>query len=445
VAPVDNLVSSQLRLVTSTFVTKRTVLLLALAATTGVPVLAACGAAERQAPLPPSAAGPNTIAESPQGSVSGASGARGYAPQTADGAAAPTSATVGANVTPTPSDTTGGLLTRPGYVPGVAGDLSLPAGNYRAGARAPWGILLNDRPQPAPAPAPVTHGPGNGGDQGNLPKPGPDHGSGSGSGVTILADPAKTPAAPDVAKSAEPDLPAAPATATATATATDHSPAGATQPAGISFASLLAQLPPMPEPDATHSPQPPDGPRPGHHHHTATSPESAPPTPEPTLLPTAGPQLPAPTATPSPTPRPLTTPSPTPTPTHPPVLNLPRAVGWHLDGLALSNAAPKPSGKGGSAAFRKALHASRQARPDGARPSAGALRRWSASLRKAAALAPDGGTKRELSTLARYAAQLAGTPAPARAGLQPQQPGAIAAASDLRATLPRRFGVNLLG
>jgi hypothetical protein len=121
------------------------------------------------------------------------------------------------------------------------------------------------------------------------------------------------------------------------------------------------------------------------------------------------------------------------------------ANGWHIDGLSLSSSTPAATGKGGSAAFRKALRASLQQRPGAARPGPAALRRWSASLQKAAALAPDARIKQQLRVLARYADQLASTPAAKRAAIQPQHRPALAAAAALRGALPQRFGVNLLG
>jgi hypothetical protein len=121
------------------------------------------------------------------------------------------------------------------------------------------------------------------------------------------------------------------------------------------------------------------------------------------------------------------------------------ASGWHLDGLVLGSVAPPPSGHGGSPAFRQALRASLRDRPVGARPGTAALRRWSASLKKAAAVAPDAQTRKQLRIIARYAAELSRTPAPERAGLQSKRPGVVDAAAALRVTLPRRFGVSLLG
>jgi hypothetical protein len=121
------------------------------------------------------------------------------------------------------------------------------------------------------------------------------------------------------------------------------------------------------------------------------------------------------------------------------------AKGWHIDGLSLSSSAPAATGKGGSPAFRKALKASLRQRPDSARPGPAELRRWAASLQKAASLAPDARTKQQLRVLAHYANELASTPAAKRASIQPKHRPALDAATALRAAMPRRFGVDLLG
>jgi hypothetical protein len=433
-------------------VTKRTLLLLALAATTGVPALAACGASERQAPLPPSAAGSNAVGSLPPGTTGGYSG-----PQDTGGRQIPTSGSVGANVTPAPSDSTGGLRTRPGYVPGPAGTTTLPSDSYRVGTRAPWGILLDDRPDPAPAPVPQVRN--------HRDTPPRD----AGDGVLILADkqPALArvrPAGPD---RTFPELDGTPPglDRTPPGQATKDDPSSQTVgetpdvASNLSFPALLAVLPPPISPDPANQAENRSGDHKASKHHPTAGTDDVRPTsadpaapgeatattttttdlslPQPGLPAGAVPApIPPTTTLPSPAP-----PSPAPQPAQPAI---PTGTGWHLDGLSLSNVAPQASGKNGSAAFRKALRASLQARPAMADPGAAELGRWSASLQKAATVAPDARTKQQLRTLSRYAAELARTPAPERAALQAKRPGAIHAASVLRAALPGRFGVSLL-
>jgi hypothetical protein len=163
--------------------------------------------------------------------------------------------------------------------------------------------------------------------------------------------------------------------------------------------------------------------------------------PTPTQTQTAAP---TPTATPTSTATGTDSPATTAQPSTPASAAAPAATGWHIDGLALQNAAPDPTGKGGSAKFRKALRAALSARPDADRPSPAALRQWSTALQKAASLAPDARTKAQLRMLSRYTRELAGTAGPKRTALQATRPGALAAASSLRASLPQRFGVALL-
>ncbi|HSP39600.1 MAG TPA: hypothetical protein VLR26_17820 [Frankiaceae bacterium] len=504
--------------------TKRTVLLLALAATTGAPALAACSNAERQAPLPPSAAGP--ALGTPGGQVpvepSTSRGDGGASvPLTADGRPVPTSGTAGANITPGPAGSTGGLRTRPGYVPGPAGTSAVPGDNYRVGTRAPWGILLDDRPKPKLQPVPVVE---------PQPEPLPAPESGSEDGASILAD---APALKVPAKHSDVTVPPGQAQETDTPRL----------PSAVSFPALLAAMPPStdtPTSDNTdevdsvrhtadntgddtgeHAGDQPSGEAPAPVGDTKDKPcnnttgKSGHQKPKPTDQTDGTAQLPPSTDTPTsdntdeniadntgdstgehagdqpsgevlapvgdtkdkpsnnttgklghqkpkptdqtdgtavlPTPQPLGSPLPAPVPVPhqasavPAVPSAPVATAWHIDGLTLAKPAPASIGKGGSAAFRKALWASLHQRPDSARPAPAALRRWSASLQNAATLAPDARTKTQLRLLSRYAADLADTAAPRRAALQQQRPGALQAASALRASLPRRFGVDLLG
>ncbi|MDQ1650353.1 MAG: hypothetical protein QOG60_2410, partial [Frankiaceae bacterium] len=93
--------------------TRRTLTILALAATTGVPALAACATTQSQAPLPPA------VTQQPYGApvVAAPGGDIPGAPPVA--AQAPRSGSVASNSAPEPSSPAyGGPLTRPGYVPG---------------------------------------------------------------------------------------------------------------------------------------------------------------------------------------------------------------------------------------------------------------------------------------------------------------------------------------
>jgi hypothetical protein len=424
-------------------------------------------------------------------------------PLTSDGRSVPTSGTVGANVTPGPSDGSG-LTTRPGYVPGPAGDNAVLADGYRVGVRAPWGILLDDRPAPAPVPVPgVNPADGNGldaggqakgdngksdagngnADKGNADNGNADNGNAdkgglpaeapSGDGPVILADagPAwksaagTTPAPPDVfvppgqAKKAAPDVPVS---------------------SSISFPALLSVMPPATdEPTVNGTDKPGNGPKSGDDATTDSSAgqsktgstqgngKDAKGSPGDITLPistdTAVPSVTVP-AVPGAAPQTSTSsqqpqtsnaqtsngqhskPQPS-KPQHPskPQPATPTAKGWHIDGLSLSSSAPAATGKGGSPAFRKALKSSLHQRPDSVRPGPAALRRWAASLQKAASLAPDARTKQQLRVLAQYANELASTPAAKRASIQPKHRPALDAAAALRAAMPRRFGVDLLG
>ena len=426
--------------------------MLALAATTGAPALAACSNAERQAPLPPSAAGP--ALGTPGGQVpvepSTSRGDGGASvPLTADGRPVPTSGTAGANITPGPAGSTGGLRTRPGYVPGPAGTSAVPGDNYRVGTRAPWGILLDDRPKPKLQPVPVVE---------PQPEPLPAPESGSEDGASILAD---APALKVPAKHSDVTVPPGQAQETDTPRL----------PSAVSFPALLAAMPPSTDTPTSDNTDEVDSVRhtadntgddTGEHAGDEPSGEVLAPVGDTKDKPSnnttgkSGHQKPKPTDQTDgtavlPTPQPLGSPLPAPVPVPhqasavPAVPSAPVATAWHIDGLTLAKPAPASIGKGGSAAFRKALWASLHQRPDSARPAPAALRRWSASLQNAATLAPDARTKTQLRLLSRYAADLADTAAPRRAALQQQRPGALQAASALRASLPRRFGVDLLG
>lgn len=433
---------------------------MALATTTGIPAMAACSTAERQAPLPPRAAGPGTgAAPSPASSAPPSGGVS--VPLTADKHGSPTSDTAGADGTPGSADSTGGLRPRPGNAPGSAESASSVPNGYRIGARAPWGILLDDRPQPGstPKPVPAPHRTGTGGtDGGQQPeKPVPPQ-LPAGGGRTILAD-GDHPAVPAVkvssVKVGGPTV--APGQAKKDTSAARPAP-GQGLPASISFSSLLSVLPPSattirptpgrPSSDDEHrrkgrkaaASESDHSAHPAKHGSSSSKRRSA----------AVALSLPSPPgAAPHPSATPAHPPTSAPRPeSHRPAPQLPApqpaATGWHIDGLALANVAPPVTGNGGSPRFRKALRAALAARPHAQRPRPAALRRWSAAIQKAASLAPDRQTKVQLSTLARYASELADTPAPKRAALQAKRPAAVEAASALRTSLPQRFGVRLL-
>lgn len=435
--------------------------MLALATTTGLPAVAACSTAERQAPLPPQAAGSDASRQSPTSSATRSGGVS--VPLTA-GRGAPTSGPAGRDVAPGSADS-GGLRPRPANVPGTAGSASSVPSRYRIGTRAPWGLLLGDAPQPAPHQAGV--GGNHDGEQPGERVPLPQPASGGGA---ILADGAH-PAVRAVKESPAVKLSAArtsvPAVAPGPAKQDQHTnPAHKAPeqglPASISFSSLLSVLPPSAtrsgqaphrlDADEERSGKRPKGAAPEPEHsaypakHGSSSPTGRPaPAPLPTPLPSTTPAH-APRSAPQPlAPQP---PKPQPPIPQPPKLGpdspTPPDTGWHIDGLVLPNAAPPGNGNAGSPRFRKALDAALAARPHGQRPEAAALRRWSATVQKAASLAPDPGTKAQLHTLARYVRKLADTPGPKRAALQAKRPAAIKAASALRSSLPQRFGVRLL-
>lgn len=459
--------------------TKRTVLLLALAATTGMPTLVACSTAERQAPLPPQAAGSLGTGST---TIPGSGGVR-----SADGSPVPTSGSVGANVPPGPAGSSGGLRTRPGYVPGPAG--TTPGGDsYRVGARAPWGILLDDRPVPQPGAGPVdprqadprqadpqqVGPPPVGPEQAPLPAPPSVDGAPGGGAIILAADrPVLAPRTVPVTRPLPPGQ----------AKKLDVTTPPRALPDAVSFASLLSVLPPVADgPELTEAEpaggdEKPETPpkqatapdteaeaeagqdKPGRGDDSRETPSPAKPGPTPTApsadlpvdlpVPSGAPDVPsAAPATSEPTPTPTPTQSatqPVPGSTKPePSPALP-ATGWRTDGLRLVQPSADATGRGGSPAFRKALKATLGQRPTGDRPAPAALRAWSASLAKAAALAPDPRTKEQLRQVSRYAAQLAGTPAAKRAELQQDRPGMIRAAKQLRVSLPKRFGVDVLG
>jgi hypothetical protein len=117
---------------------------------------------------------------------------------------------------------------------------------------------------------------------------------------------------------------------------------------------------------------------------------------------------------------------------------------WQLDGLRLPGEPPALGPRRGDADFRAALVAARAARPDGHRPEPAELRRWGRALQKAARVAPDERTQKQLRRVAGYVLKLARTDADERADLQRERPEAIRTAIALRANLSRRFGSDLL-
>jgi predicted alpha/beta hydrolase family esterase len=106
---------------------------------------------------------------------------------------------------------------------------------------------------------------------------------------------------------------------------------------------------------------------------------------------------------------------------------------------------PVPTSTNSAPAFRNALAASLAARPNSQRPDARALQKWAATLERAAQVAPDRPTAAHLRTVARYVAGLARVPLAGRARAQGANYYVMATARNLRAALPARFGVDLLG
>jgi hypothetical protein len=104
---------------------------------------------------------------------------------------------------------------------------------------------------------------------------------------------------------------------------------------------------------------------------------------------------------------------------------------------------PAPVSTDAAPAFRHALEVSLAARPTS--PDARSLQAWAATLEKAAQVAPDRSTAQHLRTVSRYVAGLSRVPFAGRARAQLENYYVMKTARDLRATLPARFGVDLLG
>jgi hypothetical protein len=429
-------------------VTKRTLLLLALAVGTGLPTMAACSTAERQAPLPPPVAGP-TVAPTGRGAGPAAGSTERVparsVPARPGAANRPGQATeplkTGEAPVPAPGDVPG--------LPGSAGSAPVVGNGHHIGARAPWDLLLGDPHAETPPRAVVT-----------APVPA--------ALVPVAPKPAEPKAAEPKAAAAKPSAPEPAAaddvvvlaepgghvSATVQPSLGRTVPVGGRQPVGdavpdrVSFPALLSVLPPSAvdrpgahpgrdqaerPPMLPNPPSPPaDGPRPGR-------PPVLPAPSTPALVPPK--RVHALTPPPS-----SSTPGPTthPAPAAPPRPTPPVAPPWGIDGLTLHGPAAPATGRDGSPVFRAALQTALAQRPSGARPDPDALRRWSSALAKAALLAPDPKTKAELHLLAGYARELAATPQPARTALQGKRPRVAAAAEALRVDLPRRFGVALL-
>ncbi len=423
--------------------TKRTLLLLALAATTGVPALAACSTTQSQASLPPAAVAQpygTPVPAAPGGDVPGAPPAL----------TAPRSGSVGSNTAPPPSSPpSGDLTTRPGYVPGMpptigtgrapsgaaasgdaqsASGVAVPlagpvpaadAASPRAvgdhiGSRAPWAALLADRAPKkptavsTPAPATALHAagpsvlaPGQAKRTSDIPRASSaPRGTGPRPSLVVaLTDPAAalvrlTPssAGDRAANGAGPEADGAGhPTATASATA-----GAATKPASASTAPG-AQPSPLPE-------TPPRGP-------DAKPDDRAP----------AAPGTPA---------------------AKPPM----RTANWTMPGFVLpAKQLPAAAATDAAPAFRHALAVSLAARPTSPRPDAGSLVRWAATLEKAAQAAPDRPTAEHLRTVSRYVSGLARVPLAGRAKAQLANYYVMATARDLRVNLPARFGIALFG
>lgn len=485
--------------------TKRTLLLIALAATAGAPALAACSSTQSQAPLPP----PATV--QPYGTpVPAAPG--GDIPGAPPVAAAPRSGSVGANAAPPLAPTGDGLRMRPGYAPDQAPNQaapsrtqpgsSLPAAagipvpltgpalplpgpttasshssDAQIGTRAPWATLLADqgaRPAPTRSPAdralqaagPSRVAPGQLKRTADATAPVP-------SLARILTDPAARTvlvpppvAAPGVVpgeprpKKANPKRPRVPkpsqdtgthptaATAPAATLNTPETPSTAAQQqttASSPYATGCTVAGPHPQRVTGETAQPT---HPG-------SPTSSPhqPSPHQPSAPQTSPHQPG-------QPKPdkpksdqakqdqTKSDQTKPTQAEPadPTTPLTCPSDWAMAGLVLPvQQLPAPVGPDVAPPFRKALMISLDARPDTAGPDAAALQKWAATLERAASLAPDHATSAHLRTLAGYVDGLSDVPVAERADAQLSNYDVMAKARDLRASLPACFGVDLLG
>lgn len=448
--------------------TKRTLLLLALAATTGVPALAACSTTQSQAPLPPAAVEQpygTPVPAAPGGDIPGAP------PASTSG---PRSGSVGSNTAPQPvAASNGGLTTRPGYVPGtpppvvaeqappaaasssdatqsasgVAVPLTGPAPTAAAatpratvvgtGSRAPWATLLADRaprtPAAVEAPAPVR--------------------ALQAAGSSVIAPgqaKRRSDTAPKTAPDSKPDSSASGSSTSDSSTSDSATARPSLVVALTDPAAVVVRLGPRVTDDASrshtlHRPSeardPEDGAaaeptasasaraRPAAKPAAATKNLSAQPSPLPGGATAGRKPQPAGRATPTPTPQPRM-----------------RTADWRMPGFVLPvKQLPVPATTNAAPAFRHALAVSLAARPSSPRPDAGSLLRWAASLEKAAQVAPDRPTAEHLRTVSRYAAGLARVPLAGRAKAQLSNYYVMATARDLRVNLPARFGVALLG